>query len=63
MKTATPSELFDIVFDNENLFGSINHVQNANQELLNELFSMPDCTLHYVITGDCLMIFSKPNQQ
>jgi len=63
MKTATPQQLFDIVFDNDNLFGSINHVQKTNQELFDELFMMPACTLHYVITGDCLMIFSNPSQQ
>ena len=63
MKTATPHELHDMLWDNEHLFGSLNHIQKSNQTLRNELLYMPDCTLHYVITGDCLMIFSKPNQQ
>jgi len=63
MKTATPSELYSILLDYDNMFGSINHVQKSNYELLHELHNMPDCTLHYVITGDCLMIFSKPSQQ
>jgi hypothetical protein len=63
MKTATPSELFDILWDNEHYFGSLNHVQKSNETLRNELLDMPACTLHYVITGDCLMIFSKPSQQ
>ena len=62
MKTATQSELWNMVWDND-YFGSINHVQKTNFELLHELHNMPDCTLHYVITGDCLMIFSKPSQQ
>ena len=62
MKTATPSELWNMVWDND-YFGSINHVQKSNHELLHELHNMPACTLHYVITGDCLMIFSKPSQQ
>jgi hypothetical protein len=62
MKTATPAELWNMVWDND-YFGSINHVQKTNNELLNELHTMPACTLHYVITGDCLMIFSKPSQQ
>lgn len=62
MKTATPSELWNMAWYNE-YFGSINHVQMSNPELCNELFNMPACTLHYVITGDCLMIFSKPSQQ
>jgi len=62
MKTATVQELWEMVWDYD-YFGSINHVQKTNEEMLNELHKMPDCTLHYVITGDCLMIFSKPSQQ
>jgi hypothetical protein len=62
MKTATQSELWNMVWDYD-YFGSINHVQKTNFELLHELHNMPDCTLHYVITGDCLMIFTKPSQQ
>jgi hypothetical protein len=62
MKTATPSELWNMVWDND-YFGSINHVQMSNYELRKELQDMPACTLHYVITGDCLMIFSNPSQQ
>jgi len=63
MKTATVQELWEMIWDNDNMFGSINHVQKTNEEMLNELHQMPACTLHYVITGDCLMIFSKPSQQ
>jgi len=63
MKTATAQELRQMLRDNDNLFGSYNHLQMSNESLRVELLTMPDCTLHYVITGDCLMIFSKPSQQ
>ena len=63
MKTATNLELKRMLFDNDHLFGSLDHVQMSNKELRKALFDMTDCTLHYVVIGDCLMIFSKPNQQ
>jgi hypothetical protein len=63
MKTATEKELKRLLFDNDNMFGSLDHVQMSNKELRKALFDMPACTLHYVIIGDCLMIFSKPSQQ
>ena len=63
MNKATNLELKRLLFDNDNMFGSLDHVQMSNAELRKALFDMPACTLHYVITGDCLMIFSKPSQQ
>ena len=61
MKTATAQELWNMVWDNHNMFGSLNHVEMNNETLRTELLNMPVCTLHYVITGDCLMIFSNPS--
>lgn len=63
MKKATPLELKRMLFDNDHLYGTLNHVEMSNAALRKALFDMPACTLHYVVIGDCLMIFSKPSQQ
>lgn len=59
MKKATVIELKCMLFDNANMYGSLNHVEMTNSELHRALFNMPDCELHYNIVGNCIFIF-KP---
>ena len=59
MKKATPLELKRMLFDNDSMYGTLNHVEMSNTELRRALFEMPDCELHYTLIGDCLMIFKS----
>ena len=59
MKKATVIELKCMLFDNDNMFGSLNHVEMTNSEIRKALFDMPDCEVHYSISGNCIFIF-KP---